>query len=483
MKLVWFRRDLRVKDNLALTEACKSGEPVIAVYYETPLQWEKYCNAPIQADLIRRRLQVLRTELEALNIPLMVRCADYYSDINPLIAQLCQQYQVSDVFCTRDHEIDEISRDNAIAGLLSLTGTCFHAFDYKCVFAPGSIMNGSGSMYRVFTPFKKTWLAKLALHGVSPLPSPEPVQASSITSGMLRGQGDIELHYRQDDSVSWPVDDSAIIQRLRDFCRYRVEQYENLRDFPAIPATSQLSPYLAIGAVSPRQCIARLMLEAKDCLEKGTSGANVWLSEIVWREFYQHITATYPAISRGKAFLEWTDNIEWNQDELLFERWKQGKTGYPIVDAAMRQLNETGWMHNRLRMIVASFLVKDLHIDWRWGERYFNWKLIDGDFAANNGGWQWSASVGTDAQPYFRVFNPTTQGKKFDPNARFIRRWLKELETVPDKSIHEPHKWAEKNGIELSYVKPIVDHKLARLKAIEMFETAKSGQSKQRVES
>ncbi|CZF82112.1 Deoxyribodipyrimidine photo-lyase [Grimontia celer] len=483
MKLVWFRRDLRIKDNIALTEACRSGEPVMAIYYETPVQWRSHRMAPIQADLIRRRLVVLQQELEALNIPLLVRSVDTFRDVNQSLAQLCQQYQIADIYCTRDYESDEVNRDNSIAGMLSLTGTLLHRFDYKCIFAPGAITNGAGNTYRVFTPFKKAWIARATQENLSPLSAPEPVQTNTITSSLLRQPFSISLRYPQRDSVGWPIDDSAIIQRLRDFCRYRVDQYESTRDFPAIPATSQLSPYLAIGAVSPRQCLARLLVEEPNCFDKSSGGANVWLSELVWREFYQHIVAAYVDISKGKAFLEWTDSIEWNRDEILFERWKQGRTGYPIVDAAMRQLNDTGWMHNRLRMIVASFLVKDLHIDWRWGEQYFMCKLIDGDFAANNGGWQWSASVGTDAQPYFRVFNPTAQSKKFDPNVRFIRRWLKELESVPDKSLHEPHVWAEKNGIELSYPKPVVDHKTAREKAIQMFEMAKSYQNTHRAES
>ncbi|MDD1779637.1 deoxyribodipyrimidine photo-lyase [Enterovibrio sp. ZSDZ35] len=483
MKLMWFRRDLRVKDNLALTEACKDGEPVIAVYFETHVQWKQHHMAPIQADLISRRLQGLRQDLEALNIPLIFKSVAGYSDINPVIAQLCQEYQIADIYCTRDYEFDEVNRDNGISGLLSLTSTTLNSVDDKCIFAPGSILTGEGNTYRVFTPFKKAWIKKFMQCLPQPLATPEPVETNALTQGLLKQQNAIEFHYPQIDSVSWPIDDSTIIQRLRDYCRYRVTQYDEARDFPAIPATSQLSPYLAIGAISPRQCVARLLVEQTDCLEKGSGGAFVWLSEIIWREFYQHIVARYPNISKGKAFQGWTDNIEWQGDELKFERWKQGKTGFPIVDAAMRQLNETGWMHNRLRMVVASFLVKDLHLDWRWGERYFMSRLVDGDFAANNGGWQWCASVGTDAQPYFRIFNPDSQSKRFDPNARFIRRWLKELETVPDKALHDPHSWAEKQGQELAYPSPIVNHKIAREKTITMFEIAKVSQSTHRAES
>lgn len=215
--------------------------------------------------------------------------------------------------------------------------------------------------------------------------------------------------YPRVDSQSWPVDFETIRNQLRDFCREQVQNYHQLRDFPAREGTSVLSPYLAIGALSARQCVARLYRESS--MGALSEGAQVWLSELIWREFYQHLVAIEPNISKSRDFHEWGSRLEWWNDNEKFQRWCEGTTGYPIVDAAMRQLNQTGWMHNRLRMIVASFLTKNLHIDWRWGERYFMSKLIDGDYAANNGGWQWCASTGCDGQPYFRIFNPVSQGR------------------------------------------------------------------------
>ncbi len=214
-------------------------------------------------------------------------------------------------------------------------------------------------------------------------------------------------------------------------------------------------------------------------LDHPDSGAFTWLNELVWREFYSHLLVAFPRLCRHQPFIQWTQHIHWNDSSTDFAAWKTGQTGYPIVDAAMRQLNTTGWMHNRLRMIVASFLVKDLLIDWRKGEKYFMSQLLDGSLAANNGGWQWSASTGVDASPWFRIFNPTTQGKKFDAQGAFIRHWLPELQQVPDKYIHTPHEWAVISNTALNYPEPIVDHKQARLATLAAFEAGKRNSLKQ----
>ncbi len=474
MHLVWFRRDLRIKDNLALIKACESKGPVIAVFFETVEQWKNYSLSYLQADLICRRLNWLQDELAKCNIPLIVRRVDSYDDINASLAQLCHQYQITPVHGTKDYEIDEIRRDNSISGMLSLTQTKADFYDNKCIFSPGQILNKSDQCYRLFTPFKKAWLKAYKENPAPPLAKRVTVEISPATYTLLKQKKTIQFRYPTQASLDWPINDNAIIERLREFCRTSVADYAANRDYPSLSATSSLSPYLAIGALSPRQCLARLLISAPTCLDETQNGAAVWLSELIWREFYQHLLIFYPAISKGKSFQPWTDKITWVNNELVFKRWKQGRTGFPIVDAAMRQLNETGWMHNRLRMIAASFLVKDLHLDWRWGEQYFMTRLIDGDFAANNGGWQWSASVGVDAQPYFRIFNPTTQGKKFDPKGLFVRRWLKELDEVPDKYIHEPHLWVEKTNQTLTYPPPMIDHAVARVKALALFEKAKN---------
>ena len=284
-----------------------------------------------------------------------------------------------------------------------------------------------------------------------------------------------ELNYPQTpfDGLLFAADEKTALARLRAFCQQPAADYEGQRDFPAVEGTSRLSPCLAIGVLSPRQCLHRLLTEHPAALDGG-AGAT-WLNELIWREFYRHLMVYYPKLCKGRPFVAWTDKVAWREEDGALQAWQRGETGFPIVDAAMRQLNATGWMHNRLRMIVASFLTKDLRLDWRAGERYFMSQLIDGDLAANNGGWQWAASTGTDAAPYFRIFNPTTQGEKFDKQGVFMRRWLPELAKVPEKALHQPWVWADKQGVTLDYPRPIVDHKQARQETLAAWEAARKG--------
>lgn len=476
MKMVWFRKDLRIKDNHALTRACQSNEPVIAIYFATPKQWQNHACAPIQIDLIHRRLLILKQELEVLNIPLLIYTVPYFIDTHDTLINLCQKYQITDVYCTKEYEFNELDRDNAIAGRLSLTGTMLHSYEQKSLLAPNAVKTGDGKPYRIFTPFKHAYLKAMLQTDLVPIGAPLPVMPNRETQLLLQKNHNKEFDFRypRRDSIDWPVDDRTILQRLHDFCSFRITQYHTDRDFPSCHGTSLLSPYLAIGALSPRQCFARLLTEHPHVLCEQKTGPSVWLSELIWRDFYQQISAHNAMISKGKTFIPWMDSIEWQRNDLLFERWKQGKTGFPIIDAAMRQLKEIGWMHNRLRMVVASFLVKDLHIDWRWGERYFLSQLIDGDFASNNGGWQWCASTGADAQPYFRIMNPHLQSKRFDPKGRFIRAWVQELSPLPEHALHEPHSWAAKQNMTLNYFKPVVDHNLASKRAVALFKQAKA---------
>ena len=232
------------------------------------------------------------------------------------------------------------------------------------------------------------------------------------------------------------MDDEAIVAVVNRFISDKLADYQEYRDFPAIKGTSGLSPYLALGIVSAKQLLAQVQLHFPEVLENPSKAEFCWVNEIIWREFYRHLIVAYPKLCMGFNFNDKYDAVAWREDDSQFQAWCQGKTGYPIVDAAMRQLNKTGWMHNRLRMIVASFLTKHLLIDWRKGEHYFMSKLIDGDLASNNGGWQWAASTGCDAQPYFRVFNPITQSERFDPDGTFIRTYVPELKDVPAKHIH-----------------------------------------------
>ncbi|ODQ01774.1 deoxyribodipyrimidine photo-lyase [Salinivibrio sp. SS2] len=473
MHLVWFRRDLRCLDNRALHAACEANEPVVGLFVETPDQWAAHHMAPIQAGLIEARLKALRDELGALNIPLLVTRAADYKKASEMVATLANSLNINAVFVNREYELNEQNRDRQAQQQVEAQGIDWYAYHDRNLFAPGTIRSGKGDAYKVFTPFKKACLRALEGMDQSPLKAPVPRADDKRLAAIFASLEPIEFDYPTKSVSAWPTTEKAILDKLRTYCREQAADYKTHRDFPAIEGTSQLSPYLAIGALSPRQCLARLQSEHPHWREPD-SGAATWLSELIWRDFYQEVSAQNPSISKKHCFLEWGESVVWDNDNARFEAWKAGKTGFPIVDAAMQQLNTTGWMHNRLRMIVASFLTKDLLIDWRWGEDYFMSKLIDGDFASNNGGWQWSASVGTDAQPYFRIFNPTTQGERFDSDGRFIRRWLPALKEVPGKQIHQPWSWAEKYAQSLDYPKPIVDHAKQRKQALAIFEAAKN---------
>lgn len=468
LNLVWLRNDLRCLDNAALDSAVEqadnSGAAVLVMFIATADTWALHDMAPIKQDLIRRRVQQLGTELSALHIPLLAIEGGSYQQIPPLFAQLCQQFSLN-VFVQTEYELREQQRDKAVEQVVLDHNGQFIRFDTQCIMPPGSIRTQQGDIYKVFTPFKRTWLARLQQLGVHCYGRPKPQAQPALALPLFT-----PMHCGDNSSVAWPVAEADVLELMRAFCREKVQDYHKARDFPAIDGTSKLSAYLALGVVSPAQCVARLQLEAADSWQQDKCGAEVWLSELIWREFYKHILVAYPNLIKHQPFQADTAAIRWRNNKQLFQAWCDGKTGYPIVDAAMRQLNQTGWMHNRLRMISASFLVKDLHIDWRWGERYFMSKLIDGDFAANNGGWQWAASTGTDAAPYFRIFNPVSQSEKFDPQGDFIRLYVPELNKLHGKAIHWPHKTGSVNG----YPQPVVDHAIARKQTLALFAEVKN---------
>lgn len=461
--LVWLRNDLRCFDNAAIYQAQQTGLPVVALYIATPKTWDLHQMAPIKQDFLRRRALQMQHELAEYGIPLLLLEGSDYRHCAQQLRDLCSSGAVS-LFAQHEYELREQQRDQAVIRALAEIGVNCHFIDNQCRFAPGTVLSKTGDVYKIFTPFKKTWLGKFREVGVQcyakPLPQHFSMSLPSTLQPMQAGDG---------SSLAYTVIESEVLAKLRSFCRERVQDYQLARDFPARPGTSGLSAYLAIGVISAQQAMARLQLEAGDSLWQEQSGAAVWLSELIWREFYKHILVAYPELIKHQPFQQDTAAIVWGNNPQWFQRWCDGQTGYPIVDAAMRQLNQTGWMHNRLRMIVASFLVKDLQIDWRWGEAYFMSKLIDGEFAANNGGWQWAASTGTDAAPYFRIFNPVTQSERFDPSGDFIRQMLPELAGVSTKNIHWPHPLP----MSVQYAKPVVDHAKARLRTLEMFNAVK----------
>ncbi|MEI7255168.1 deoxyribodipyrimidine photo-lyase [Dickeya dadantii] len=469
--LVWFRHDLRLTDNLALHAACQDPDArVEAVFIATPQQWASHAMAPCQAAFLLDNLRCLQQALREKGIPLHYRqCDDFAAGVRWL-ADFCRARQATRLFYNRQYEWNERQRDRQLEQALTGVTEC-RGFDDSLLLPPGSVVTGSGDMYKVFTPFRAAFLKQLQQRDVGSVPAPAARQQGDITPASLA-----PFDYPQTDvHADFPAGESAALQRLRQFCREQVMFYHEQRDLPALAATSKLSPYLALGILSPRQCFNRLRMEHPDWLARSESCAFTWFNELVWREFYRHLLVFSPALCKHQPFIGWTRRVAWRNAPDELAAWQRGETGYPIVDAAMRQLNQTGWMHNRLRMICASFLVKDLLIDWREGERYFMSQLLDGDLAANNGGWQWAASTGTDAAPYFRIFNPTTQGERFDPEGEFIRRWVPELAQIPGKAVHQPHDWAIRQQRQIDYPLPMVDHKQARTRTLAAFEAAKNG--------
>ena len=449
--LLWFRNDLRLDDNPALDRALAFGCKK-AIFIKTPQQWRSHHMAKIKIDFIERHLALLKYQLQHLGVELeVVEVTDFAEQISYLI-KYCNEQSVSTVFANNELELNEQIRDEQ----LILSGVDLKLTQADTILPWGQVTNQQGYMYKVFTPYKKAWLQQIRTHAwplLEELPN-IPVYEESEQTGL---------------SKDWPLADKYLSDQWPKFLNEYIHNYHELRDFPFDDKTSRLSPYLAIGAISARTLCKQVLHLYPEVIEQKDTGVSVWLSEIIWREFYRSLLFCYPNLIKGNCFVEKYQGLRWPDSGNHFELWSRGKTGYPIIDAAMRQLNETGWMHNRLRMIVASFLTKNLLVNWRQGEDYFMQQLIDGDFAANNGGWQWSASTGCDAQPYFRVFNPVSQSKKFDPQGHFIRKYLPELKNVPDKHIHEPQIYLAATGQSDKYWPAIVDLKLTRQQAIAFY--------------
>ncbi|MCL1067199.1 deoxyribodipyrimidine photo-lyase [Shewanella olleyana] len=487
--LIWFRQDLRLADNLAVCEAFAfarqqlttkpdSIAQVEALYIVSPKQWQSHDVAPIQIDFIERHVNILAQGLASLGVKLNVVTLPWFDDVMDWMPGFIVDNQFEQIFASQEPEFNERKRDQQLLDIgLPIT---FVAQD--CIINAGEVNNLSGQMYKVFTPFSKKWREIAASKMIAPLSVPAPIGAA------LPIPATIEFDATKRSSKLWRAGEGEAKRILDQFCLNKIQEYQLERDFPALDNTSKLSPYLAIGVISAKQCLAAALNYYPEGLVDDTSPAKTWINELAWREFYRHLLVAFPRLSKGKSFNEKGDYVVWRNEKTEFAAWCEGRTGFPIVDAAMRQLNQTGWMHNRLRMVVASFLTKHLLIDWRWGERYFRQQLIDGDLAANNGGWQWSAGTGCDAQPYFRVFNPMNQSSKFDPDASFIKKYVPELKNLPLKAIHQPtyierfddsrqdtmglftEKLVENSSV---YPSPIVEHSSARKRAIEVLSSLK----------
>jgi len=475
--LVWFRSDLRVDDNAALHHAlnregaqCRAA----AVYYATPEQWREHNMAPVKAEFLWRNLVCLQESLARINVPLRVRVLPRFGDIADDLLALCAELHCDAVFTNREYAIDEVHRDENIARQLAVRQIAWCSYDDATLLPPRTLLTQQGQPYKVFTPFKRALLerigdsavqcfaenASVALHTNSarrkktelwheapPLPA-YPYETSSVPADF------------------WPAGEDAAAMRLGQFIAGAIDNYKALRDIPAADATSRLSPYLALGVISIRRCVEAALAVNAGQWQGGSEGVATWLNELLWREFYLHVLAQFPRVSMHRPLRSETENVRWRDDEKDFSAWCNGRTGFPLVDAAMRQLVQTGWMHNRLRMVCAMFLSKYLLLDWRRGEQFFMRHLIDGDLAANNGGWQWSASTGTDAAPYFRLLSPVRQMERFDADARFCKQFLPELGALDAKILAQP---GHPELLQAGYPPPLIDLKFARERALQAF--------------
>ncbi|BDX20916.1 deoxyribodipyrimidine photo-lyase [Polynucleobacter sp. TUM22923] len=483
--LVWLRRDLRLYDNAALHHALTNHEQVWVTFIFdidilTPLRTDNLDKAGLahdrRVDFIWQGLEQIDQQLQEHGGGLIVQ----YGKPTECIPQIAKSLGVDGVYTNRDYEPSAITRDSTVQAALEKLDIAFETFKDQVIFEKKEILTNSSTVFSVFTPYKNNWLRTLQENHIAAYEcTPKKGQFAQIPATLKAPIPSLEsMGFTPTGIETYLPPGSAGGQNFLEDFLHRIDQYQIGRDFPAIKGVSYLSTHLRFGMLS----IRGLVREAHRRMLAGSMGATIWLSELIWRDFYFMILANHPRLAAGVAFKPDYDNIEWESGahaKKLFQAWCDGKTGYPLIDAAMYQLNQSGYMHNRLRMVVASFLTKDLGIDWRWGEAYFAKHLNDFELSSNNGGWQWASSSGCDAQPYFRIFNPITQSQKFDPEGKFIRRYLPQLDKLSKKSIHAPwesgHIELEAAGILLGrdYPLPVVNHDEARKKTLVRYSVVK----------
>lgn len=423
--IFWFRRDLRLEDNKGLFYALQSGCKVLPLFiFDEDILSKLENRKDRRVDFIHQAIENLNASLKQIGSQLYVK----YGMPLQIWKEIVDEYKVKEVYFNHDYEKYGMERDENISALCNGNGIAFKSFKDQCIFEKKEISSISGTPYTVFTPYSKKWK--------------ETLNNTHLKS--FKSENHLNNFFRNDSSEMITLEEMAFEKTDIKFKKPLideaiVESYSANRDFPSLNGTTKLSVHLRFGTISIRNCV-----------QKALKYNETWLNEFIWRDFYMSILANFPQINQGKAFKSNYDQIKWSKDENAFQKWCEGKTGFPIVDAGMRELNATGFMHNRLRMITASFLCKDLLIDWRWGETYFSSKLNDFDFSANNGGWQWASGSGCDAAPYFRIFNPSLQTERFDKQLDYIKKWIPEL-----------------NSFE--YPLPMVDHKIARERALKVY--------------
>ena len=462
--LVWFRRDLRDFDHAALYHALKTSSQVFCIFvFDTEILDKLSNKQDRRVEFIWESVKELKAALQANGGDLIVM----HGKARELIPTYALKANIHAVFSNRDYEPNAVARDAEVAAKLAQNNIEFHSFKDQVLFEKDEILSLSNKPYSVFTPYKNAHLKKLDDFYLKPYPvdgyihNYAKVAPSHLIS--LESMGFVRTNLAD---VRLPTGMSGGAQLFADF-ETRMHQYKDARNFPAVKGVSYLSVHLRFGTVSIRHL-------ARQARNHANAGSQTWLNELIWRDFYSQILHHHPKVAAGRAYKAEFENLPFPNDEALFKAWCEGKTGYPLIDAAMRQINSTGFMHNRLRMVVACFLVKDLLIDWRWGERYFAEHLIDFDLSANNGGWQWAASTGCDAQPWFRIFNPITQSERFDAAGKFIRKYVPELANCSDEEIHAPWQMSSLMQqlcnviIGKDYPTPIVDHATQRALALDL---------------
>lgn len=467
--IIWLRRDLRLYDNAALFHALKNSDQVFTVFiFDTHILNKLKNKKDRRIEFILKSLKEIKENLNKQGSDLIIE----KGEPETLIPNLIKEYKCDSLYINRDYEAYAQERDNSITEILSKKQVKTFAFKDQVLFECDEILTQSNKPYTVFTPYKNNHLKKLNEEGIDLYKCEDhKSNFAKFTHKPLPSIEELSFEKTNLEELDLPTGTSGGKKLLEKFYK-NIKIYSKSRNYPAVRGVSYLSVHNRFGTLSIRHL-------AKMAIEADNDGASTWLSELIWRDFYFQIIANFPHVSKNKSFKPQFENLQFENDEKKFEAWKNGLTGFPIIDAAMKQINQTGYMHNRLRMIVSSFLVKDLLIDWRWGEQYFQDNLIDFDFSANNGGWQWAASTGCDSQPYFRIFNPILQSEKFDKDGLFIKKYLPQLEPLSSKQIHQPWMHFEKNTdtfpIKLGedYPFPIINHSEQRDKALAMYKTCK----------
>ena len=468
--LVWFRGDLRLHDNPALRNAFEQSKNVHAIFIFSNNQLNKHNESNVKIDFLKSNLFLLEAKLNKLNVPLTIIDSGGFDNDASLIEQFIEKKNIKKVFWNNQFGEDEAKRDKLVKFFLDKKNLSYETYNDQIIYEPGFLKTGQGLPYSVFTPFKRKWIENFEMDFLDIEYRYEARNNLDYSSNVR----DFDFNYKKTHQVNmelWPAGEDEAETRLLRFLNEKAIDYSKNRNDPILDGTSRISPYLALGIISSKKCILEALKINNFEFNSGHIGVTKWIDEIVWREFYKNIMFSFPKVSKGQPFQDYSKAILWRYNEDEFNAWKEGRTGFPIVDAAMRQLLNEGWMHNRLRMVVAMFFTKNMLHDWRLGEAYFMQNLIDGDFASNNGGWQWSSSTGTDAAPYFRIFNPITQSTNFDKEGTFIKKYVPELKDLDKSVIHNPSIEHRKY---CKYPEPILDLKESRLRAIDAFKTAKS---------